>query len=208
MRNSWLKTHILQVMLGVLSAWVLIYFFIYDKSYYHIDNVREPMIRFLFMECMLLGAWFREQDFKFRNKFSIRYPILSVVFGILYIGCKVIFSKVEALAYWQLLNQIVIFAFLVCIFKTFCSLDGKLEKLPSNIKKCITFLSKLTLEIYVVQYVLIDVLRSVAAFPLNWIVLTSSIILAATILHLFCKECDALFIYVCGKLKNERVKEK
>ena len=38
----------------------IVYVVIYDKSYYHIDSVYEPMIRFLFFEAMLIGAKFNE----------------------------------------------------------------------------------------------------------------------------------------------------
>lgn len=53
-------------MLAVGVGYLLVYTFAYDKSYYHIDTVREPMIRFLFFESMLLGAWFRQKDDFFR----------------------------------------------------------------------------------------------------------------------------------------------
>lgn len=36
-----------------------IYLTVYDRSYYHIDTVREPMIEFLFFQSMLLGLHFR-----------------------------------------------------------------------------------------------------------------------------------------------------
>ena len=44
---------------GVIVLQFIIYLAIYDKSYYHIDNVREPMIEFLFFQAMLLGLHFR-----------------------------------------------------------------------------------------------------------------------------------------------------
>lgn len=47
---NYLRTHIRLCMLLVFLAQILVYLFAYDKSYYHIDVVREPMVRFLFME--------------------------------------------------------------------------------------------------------------------------------------------------------------
>ena len=42
----------------------------------------------------------------------------------------------------------------------------------------------MTLEIYVVQYVIIDVIREQSLFfPLNWFALTAAILIAAYILH-------------------------
>lgn len=91
------------------------------------------------------------------------------------------------MAPFQFLNQIAIFALLYFLFRTFCGLDGKLEKMPTWSKKIVAFLSDMTLEIYVVQYVIIRVVRDFGLFfPLNWIVLTASILLSAFILHKVC----------------------
>lgn len=52
-RNYWRISGILML------VQLLLYMLIYDKSYYHIDKVREPMIEFLFFQAMLLGLHFR-----------------------------------------------------------------------------------------------------------------------------------------------------
>ena len=183
MRICYLKERILLVMGVIAIAWAAVYFTVYDKSYYHIDTVREPMIRFLFMECMLLGAWFRQNDTKVRNKFEIWHPIATLVLFCVYFASKILFSHRANLASFQILNQIAIFALLILIFISFAGLDNKLERLPVWIKKPISFVSSITLEIYVVQYVLIGLIRPVSIFPLNWILLTASILGSAFILH-------------------------
>ena len=53
------------VIAGIVIVHMLVYIFIYDKSFYHIDTVREPMIRFLFFEAMLIGAYFKSIILKF-----------------------------------------------------------------------------------------------------------------------------------------------
>ena len=58
-RNGLSQKKYLMVSGGLLLAQVIIYFMVYDTSYYHIDKVREPMIWFLFLQSMLLGAYFR-----------------------------------------------------------------------------------------------------------------------------------------------------
>jgi hypothetical protein len=56
----------------------------------------------------------------------------------------------------------------------------------------------MTLEIYVVQYVLIDLIRGWGLFfPLNWIVLTVIIVVSAFILHKVCN---------LGNYKPDRVR--
>lgn len=158
------------------------WWFVYP-TYYHIDTVREPMIRFLFTECMLLGAWFRHNDKKIRNRFKAWHLMATVIVFCVYFASKLLFSYWESLASFQILNQIVIFALLIFVFLTFAGLDNKLENLPVWLKKAISFVSGITLEIYIVQYVLIGLIRPVGSFPLNWILLTASILGSAFILH-------------------------
>lgn len=175
------------MMLALALIWLLLYFTVYDKSTYHIDNVYEPMIRFLFMESMLLGAYFRQNDEKIRNQFVWWSVPGFIVSFAMYFGSKLIFSRYASVALWQFANQLLIFAVLFFLFRLFAGIDGKLERLPKPIKAVIEFISDITLEIYLVQYVLIDNLRNIAPFPLNWLALTAAIILSALALHYLCK---------------------
>ena len=179
-----LNKRLLSIMVGLAVVWLLVYVFAYDHSYYHIDKVREPMIRFLFMESMLLGAWFRQNDQKLRDKFNWLYPIAALLSFLAYFASKLLFVHKANLASFQFLNQIAIFLVLFFLFRTFCGLDVLLEKIPTRVKKMIQLLSDITLEIYLVQYVIIDAVRNLnLMFPLNWLVLTASILLSAFILH-------------------------
>lgn len=188
MKIEVLRKRILLVMAGIVVVWLIVYWSVYDRSYYHIDTVREPMIRFLFMESMLLGAWFRQNDMTFRNKFKPIYPILTIVLFGIYFASKVLFSKKTELSTFQFLNQIAIFLLLFFVFRLFCGVDETLEKMPVFLKKTVTTLSKITLEIYVVQYVIIDAIRELNLFfPLNWVLLTGCIFLAAMLLHTICE---------------------
>lgn len=187
MKIEWLKRRIPQVMLLIAIIWLTVYLSVYDRTYYHIDTVWEPMIRFLFMESMLLGAWFRENDNKLRNKFKPSYPIAAIIVFFIYFASKLFFSRNAKFCSVQFVNQIIIFVLLWFIFRTFCGLDEKLESMPILLKKIVQFLAEMTLEIYVVQYVLIDLVRGWRLFfPLNWILLTGIIIFTAFILHTIC----------------------
>lgn len=185
---DFLRKHILEVIGVIACIWLIIYCTVYDYTYYHIDTVREPVIRFLFMECMLLGAWFRQNDERIRNKCKMWYPIVMIITFCVYFASKIIFSHWESIAPFQVLNQVAIFILLMFIFLTFAGLDSQLEKLPRCVKKIISFVSSITLEIYVVQYVLIGLIRPIGHFPLNWIVLTAVIVASAFVLHKLC-EC-------------------
>ena len=163
-------------------VWLLIYIFIYDKSYYHIDTVREPMIRFLFFFAMLLGAYFKVNMEKYCNKKSIISWILLPVLFVAYFASKIIFSRVDSISGLQIVNQFILFALLIVTFRCFMSIDSWLEKLPKWIKTVITFISGLTLEIYLVQIGIIPKLNFLP-FPLNWLFITGVIVILAFILN-------------------------
>lgn len=197
MKTEWIKQKLPLVMLVIASVWLIVYYTMYDRTYYHIDNVREPMIRFLFMESMLLGAWFRQNDQGLRNKFKFNYPVSTLIIFVMYFISKMLFSKSSNISSLQFLNQIVLFILLWLIFRTFCGLDKHLESLPLWAKDTIQFLADMTLEIYVVQYVLIDYVRGwTLSFPLNWVALTTIIILSACILSKLCGSVYNLVNYM------------
>ncbi len=181
------KEHLPKIMLGIFLLALIYYILVYDKSYYHIDTVREWFVRILFFESMLLGAHFRKIDSSVRNNFSIKYPVIMMIAFVFYFGTKIIFSKVTTLSELQILNWVTIFILLWAVFRTFSGLDGRLEKMPGFVKKTVKFVAEMTLEIYVVQYVIIDFLRPHLGFPINWLVITISIVAAAYVLHLLCK---------------------
>lgn len=188
MKVDVLKKNIPIVALAVLVVYVIVYVAFYDKTRYHIDTVREPMIRFLFFESMLLGAWFKKNDAKYRNQFRAWLPIATVFVFVAYFASKLLFSKRAAYCNYQILNQLIIFVLLYLMFRLFASLDRKLDQMPRWLKKIVTFIADITLEIYLVQYVLIDVIRNLKLpFPINWMAITASIILSAFILHTVCK---------------------
>lgn len=192
-----------KVMIGIAFAWLLCYFLFYDRSYYHIDSVYEFMIRFLFMESMLLGAWFRINDEKFRNKRKRLFPIGTLILFILYFGSKLVFSRYNQLSSFQFLNQIIIFALLFFVFRSICGVDQRLEKMPGRIKQGVEFISRITLEIYVVQYVLIGVIRNLGlVFPLNWLLLTASIFFSAFLLHKWVEVINKGVIAAIRRLKR------
>ncbi len=199
------RKHIPLLMSIIGVVWLFVYLFAYDKSYYHIDTVREPMIRFLFLESMLLGAWFRQNDDLIRNKRKWWDWPLTVVLLIAYFGSKLLFSRRPSLSSFQFINQLAIFMLLYSIFKAFSGIDKSLECLPAWLKSTVSFISKITLEIYAVQYVIIDVVRERGfAFPLNWICITAAILVAAFILHLLCKGIYCTTDHIILQLRREK----
>ncbi|MBQ3014323.1 MAG: acyltransferase [Clostridia bacterium] len=207
MKIEALRSRIPYVMLAVLAACIIVYLLpIYDKSYYHIDTVREPMIRFLFMESMLLGAYFKQKGIAIEGGFKLRYLLGTVGCFILYFASKILFSKFPSFSYFQILNWFAIFALLYFVFSLFASLEKNFQKLPNRggVRTVVSYLATITLEIYVVQYVLIDLIRPLVGFPLNWLALTASILAAATVLHFVCKYILKGFDLVFEKIKAKK----
>ncbi len=186
------KKNYLLLCAAFFAIQLVLYFTIYDKSYYHIDTVREPMIEFLFFQSMLLGLYYRKlgENGKLITEKSlwggqkVLWALLLVLLAA-YFASKMLFVKKASLSEFQILNQIILFVTLFVLSRCTYTLEPKLKKI-SNTKvwKVVEFLSDHTLEIYCVQYVLIDVVRDWALpFPLNWIVLTAFILTAATALR-------------------------
>ncbi|MBQ9485503.1 MAG: acyltransferase [Clostridia bacterium] len=194
------------VMAIIGAAYIILYFTVYDRSYYHIDNVREAFIRFLFMESMLLGAYFRKNDQKIRNNFSRWNVVLCVIFVAAYFASKLAFTKYGSISDFQFANQIVLIVLLYFIFRTFAGIDGKLEKMPKWLKNAISFVAKITLEIYVVQGVIISQLRTLVGFPFNWLLVTASIFVAAVALHFVCKAINKLIDLIKVKIVTSKKK--
>lgn len=186
MKIDFLRRNIPYIM-GILAAVaVLVFVIFYDKSYYHIDTVREPMILFLYMESMLLGALFKEKGETMLNRFSWWHVFGLIATATLYFASKLAFSMGILPNSLQILNWLAIFALLFFILRLCAGLDGKLENYPKWLKKVISFLAERTLEIYVVQYALIPIIGKIGKFPINWILTTAAILIAAEILHIIC----------------------
>lgn len=174
------------IMLIVGGIYIGIYLFMYDKTYYHIDSVEEPIIRFLFLESMLLGAYFRE-NIKIIKGALTKIDIMKLfIFLVMYFGSKIAFSRLQIFSSIQIVNQIVLLGALYYIFRTALVMELQNSKVMQYvaIEKIIKSISSITLEIYLTQY-LVYYLIPDFIFPINFFVVTSMITLFASIVH-FC----------------------
>ena len=185
MKLDFLKKRIPLVILGVFLIQTIVYIFFFDRSTYHIDDVFSHMIRFLFFIAMLIGAYIRQNDAKYRNNNKVVNLIMMITFFVLYFASKTFFVKYASnvlVCQFQLINQIILLILLYFIFAFTAGIDSRLEKLPKWIKNIVDFISKRTLEIYLVQEAILLTLK-IGPFPLNWFILTFSIAAAAIVLH-------------------------
>jgi hypothetical protein len=183
-KNNYLYQRIPFVMLFIFIIQLAVYALVYDKSYYHIDVVREPMIRFLFFQSMLLGLYFRQQHYiKYVDSNKVTNWMLLICSIGVYFVTKIVFSRIDDLSHLQIINQITIFIALYFMFKCFAGVNSHLEQMPNLIKISADFIARITLQIYAVQYVIIPNLANLA-FPINWIIITTTIILSAYALYI------------------------
>ena len=134
---------------------------------------------------MLLGASFRVESQRYHNKSRPLDAVLMPIMIILYFVSKISFSRGLLDNRLQIVNQILIFLLLFITFRFCIGRDSVLLSLPNNINRIITFVSELTLEIYLVQSFIIKKIESTAIlFPVNWLIVTLLIIFSAFMLHI------------------------
>ena len=167
---AWVRDRLAGVIALVAVAHAVLYLIAYDANYYHIDNVREPMIRLLFLEAMLVGAYFRH-----RPRASVAPKpaswVLLVATGFGYAGTK--FALVSGLLApaFQIANHWLIMGFLYLLLVTMGDLEGSLRALPASVQRVAVFIAGMTLEIYLVQYAIIPLIAPALIFPCNWVAL-------------------------------------
>lgn len=173
---------ILEIALAVVVClWVLAYIVFVDKSVYCIDDVSKPFILFLYFSSMLLGALFKKHITKI-NKIKIPNVIMLFVSLAVYFVSKSVFAKKQSVAFLQIFNQLTILLCLFFMFLVFIGLEDWFKKLPKNLNKCVKFIAGITLHIYLVQFIIIREFETLT-FPLNFLVTTISIFIAADALY-------------------------
>lgn len=185
MKIDLLRNHLKETILGIFIISTLVYLLCYDRSYYHVDSVAEPFIYFIYLESMLLGAYFRQNDAKIRDQYKKWFPVAVLVSAILYFASKLLFAKGKLPSQIQILNQVALFLLLYFVFRTFAGIDKRLNTFVPWLKKIISFIADMTLEIYIVQIYFVIQMREMAiGFPMNWVLLTAIILISAYLLHL------------------------
>ena len=111
-KNYW------RMAVGLLVLQLILYFSVYDNSFYHIDTVREPMIEFLFFQSMLLGLHFRyeSENGGIKNTINVLKIGGCILLCLLYFASKMFFVKEPSASPYQIVNQIVLWALLYVMF--------------------------------------------------------------------------------------------
>lgn len=184
------KINTIWFILGLFIIYFILYILSFDKSYYHIDAVEENWCRFQFFASMLLGGLLREKYDVISNDIKSYDLITFFILLISYFVGKVALSKLSYLSSFQCFLPIILVGFVFSIAILFI----KLEKIKfysrfhKKINKIVDFISNITLEIYLGQFLILDSNISNIIFPLNFIVVTLLILLYGWIIH----KCSSL----------------
>ena len=152
-----------------------VYCLTFDKTWYHIDVVEEHFIRFLFFGAMLIGAHIREkaQDADMQNASAgsiWKSSGICIASVILYFAIRLAVPRFELFSV-QFLTWIAILLALYCIFRWAENLESFLIRLPEKVCRGIAFTAGITLQIYLVQFPIINRFDALP-FPLNLLVIT------------------------------------
>lgn len=178
MQKRFEKIKTYYVVCGLFALFAVIYIFFFDKSYFHIDDVQEKTVRFMFFASMLLGASLRERYEKISEKISPFNVASLFVLGGCYFAFKMFLDKnILLVNYFQLASPVICVLFIYCVVLLFIKFEkkGVFSKMPDFLKSFSRLVAGMTLEIYLCQNLIIDSLSKRFSFPINFIVVTSLI---------------------------------
>lgn len=184
-------------MLIALLGFLILYCLGFDKSYYHIDDVNEKWVRFMFTESMLLGALFREKYDVIKQKITRLNVISFLGLTVLYFLGKKSFSYFKALSAAQCLLPMVLVLYVSSIAVLFIKLEkrGFFKSLNKKVSAIVEFIAGITLEIYLGQEIILWRLTDFV-FPVNFILVTVCIVLYAWVIH----KCSGFIQRKCIRL--------
>ncbi len=100
MKSPEIKRHIELVFLAVLLLQLVSYILFIDKTVYNVDSVGRWFIYFIFFESMLMGAYFRLNLDKYRDKNKLINWFLLAGSAVVYFASKTLFSKFGGGSYY------------------------------------------------------------------------------------------------------------
>ena len=171
------------VLTALAVLYFTIYFTLYDRSYYHIDTVREPMIEFLYFFAMTIGLYFRLNQERYIGKPCLWSWLCAIGLFAAYFASKTGFSRGMLSSQLQFVNQWILLLLLYCLFRGFSGLEDRLRKMPAKLRQILEYVAGFAFEIYLVQYALIPRLN-IGPFPLNFLLVSVGILLSALTLHI------------------------
>lgn len=173
------------VAIGVAILYFVLYYTVYDRSYYHIDDVNNKMIWHLYFIAMMIGLWFRRHADEYLGKGGILPWVFTFFASIVYFGTKFTLSRGIIPVSLQWINQLVLLVLLVGIFRCFIGFEETIKKLPSSVTAPFRFIADIAFELYLAQAVIIPTFNTgKETFPYNFLVTISITFLFAWLVHI------------------------
>lgn len=173
------------VAIGLAVLFFVLYYTVYDRSYYHIDDVNNKMIWPLYLFAMMIGLWFRRHKDEYLGKGGVLPWVLTVGFALVYFGTKFTLSRGIMPASLQWVNQLTLLVLLVGIFRCFIGFEETIKRLPSSVTAPFRFIADMAFELYLTQAVIIPTFNTgIETFPYNFLVTISITFLFAWLVHI------------------------
>lgn len=188
------------VAMGVAALYLIAFYTLFDRSYYHIDDVNSKMIWPLFFLAMLVGAYFRAHAKEYLNKGGFLPWAATAGAAVVYFGTKFTASRGILPPAVQWVNQFTLLVLLFCIFRCFIGVEDKIAALPKSVMTPVSFISSMAFEIYITQAVIIPTYNTgIDTFPHNLLVTMSITFLFSWLVH----TAVELILELTGKLSRK-----
>ncbi len=170
----------------LLLSWLLVYMLYYllftDKSVYFMNDTGNFSILFLYFGSMILGIAVKKGAFRITSN-KVLSIILTLVFAVLYYLADTKIRSNPKYFIFQILIPLSLLLFSTTFSSTVLLFENAIRKIPSWLMTFFRLVAFLTLEIYVVQKIIIPVFEKIF-FPLNWFVIVAFILFAAILLKI------------------------
>ena len=182
-------------------AWSLFYlvyyFFFLDKKVYAMNDVNNPAILFLYFGAILVGISLARKKAFFSWNLGLIVVCVFICAG-LYFGSTVYIRSNSKLYLFQIMVPLSLLALCTMIIVLLLRLEEKMRKIPVPFNRALAFVANATLEIYVVQLIIIDRFHHIS-FPLNWILITALILVTASVLKIVISYAQSIVSQVLEK---------
>lgn len=172
-----------------LLVWAMLYLLFYlivlDKTKYNMNAVSNPAVLFLYFGSILVGVVQGKKKKRFPS--SVLGNVINIVsvlvLAAIYFGLTIGVRSDSRLYPIQIIVPLSLLLLNYSIIECSIGFENAIRKLPKRFIGVLSMIANLTLEIYVVQLIIINRLN-LFVFPFNWIVVTLSILLSAVLLKL------------------------
>lgn len=175
--------------LFLVIVYSIIYVFL-DKDIYTVNIVGICGIRFSYIFSfflMLYGAYVRQNyekvKFTIRNKRGL-LVVFSILLLVAYYGFLLLMRYWRFFRQWQFIETLLCVMLTIIVFFMFISFEEIFSSFPNSIiKRIVSFLDSHTLEIYITQFYVINVVREMELFfPINFCLVITGIFICSYIL--------------------------